>query len=1516
MENRYKITLSNHNLYKEIELTPEMNQIKVGTGVECDVRLSKDLFFGQIELLFVKNGTDWSIHCSDNLYLSVDDVRKLMTKNLTHGDTLEVKYQDSDNFVFALDFLIDFDGEKRKYERIIDISSATSLTIGTATNCNISINGSYVKSDAVVINKNNNSLTLNIQNSTYGVYVNGKKAKSGEKLGEGDFLSISDYFFYFKNGKVWTQIRSDMTVNGLNYIDKPLQASYPKFNRNTRIKTILNEDKIEILDPPKKPTKPAGNVILQLLPALVMIVLTIVVRGFMSDSGNASFILFSVCSMSIGVFTTIFSMVSQKKKYKEEIEQRTNTYNGYIQKKRNEIFSYRQDELNRLNDMHIDGEREISNVENFTGELFEKTDKDDDYLHVRIGKGVVEAKRKIDYKKQENFEAEDELASMPEKVYEEFRNLQDAPITMNCRDDGVIGVVGNNQSTYEFAKNIVVDIATRHYYKDVKLFFLINEEKINDYANWARWLPHTFNDNTWMRNIVYNDETKTQLFEYLYVELGKRAQEKENTKHTPHFVVFVMEDWGIKTHPVSQFIEDSNLLGASFIFFENCKENLPLGCKEIVFLDNSASTGHIISVDRKDEKAYFSYNHIENVRLERLAIKLAPVFCEEISLENALTKNITLYEMFNIMSADDLDLNARWEKSQVFKTMAAPLGVKTKNEIVYLDLHEKSHGPHGLVAGTTGSGKSEILQTYILSMATLFHPYEVGFVVIDFKGGGMVNQFKDLPHLIGAITNIDGREINRSLMSIKAELEKRQRLFAENDVNNINTYIKLFKAGKIKTPIPHLIIVVDEFAELKAEQPEFMKELISAARIGRSLGVHLILATQKPAGQVNEQIWSNSKFKLCLKVQTKEDSNEVLKSPLAAEIKEPGRAYLQVGNNEIFELFQSAYSGAPARNDDANTSKEFIISEVDLSGKRKVVFQQKNSKSDNVVASQLEAIVEYVNNHCIANNIQKLPNICLPPLEDVINYPVNKKAATNTLNIPLGIYDDPSRQLQDIVNIDFTSGNVAIIGSSQYGKTNLLQLILRYIGETYSPNEVSAYVLDFGSMALKVFETMNHIGGVVTASDDEKVKNFFRMMAKEMKLRKEKFSSLGITSFNSYKEAGYTDLPQIVIAVDNFIAFKELYSEYEDEFLSLCREGVSLGICIVITSLQTNGISYKYMSNFSNKICLFCNSGDEYGALFDRCRMQPKSVPGRALVQMDNTVYEFQSYLAFEGEREIDRVQAIKQFIGDVNNANKGNFAKQIPAIPNVLDSEYVEQNYTSNKPYTLPIGIDYETVEFTTLPLTKTTTIAVVGRESGGKTNWLSLVMDYCQQNVFDYSVKAYLVDSYEKQLEKFADCGFVERYTIDTSEIETIFSEFEEELAERKELVQDEGIEALNDKPLLMCVIENSGIFESNALSKQAVESYKKIINNYRQFKVIIIFSNVPNIATGYGAPEMLKQIKDVNECYIFEDLNNVKLMDFNAATLRQHKKPIELGDVYKVTSDGTINKIRTIHNTKGDD
>ena len=222
--------------------------------------------------------------------------------------------------------------------------------------------------------------------------------------------------------------------------------------------------------------------------------------------------------------------------------------------------------------------------------------------------------------------------------------------------------------------------------------------------------------------------------------------------------------------------------------------------------------------------------------------------------------------MLNILSVEDLDLKARWSASKVTKSMAAPVGV-SKTGIVMLDLHDKSSWSARSCCGNDRIWKN---QRYCRRISFRWqrsnHPYEAAFVIIDFKGGGMVNQFAQLPHLLGAITNIDGNAINRSLKSIKAELQKRQKYFAQADVNHIDKYIRKYKAGEVSEPLPHLIIIVDEFAELKAEQPEFMKELISAARIGRSLGVHLILATQKPAGQVNEQIWSNSRFKLCLKV--------------------------------------------------------------------------------------------------------------------------------------------------------------------------------------------------------------------------------------------------------------------------------------------------------------------------------------------------------------------------------------------------------------------------------------------------------------------------------------------------------------------------------------------------------------------------------------------------------------------------------------------------------------------------
>lgn len=1515
MSIRYKAIISSKNLYKEIELPSDYTKIKVGTGTECDIRLRKDLFFTAISLEFIQNEKGWTVVCSDNIYLSLGDIRKLLTKQLVHGDDLTVKYNASDTEVFGISFFIDFDYFKKQYNLALNLDRKEEVLIGGNEKCNVILKSQYIKNDMFCIKNDGQNYILCKDNSQYGVYVNGKRNTKDTVLKYNDFINIADFSFCIIDNILYTSQSINLRINNLN--SYPVNESqseyiYPEFNRSTRFKTVLSNEKISILDPPAAPQKPTGNIVMRLMPAIVMLAVTIVMRGLMSSTGGM-YVWISVISMGIGVITSIAGIVDERKKYRMESTKRSSTYLGYIEKKDDQIRKAREAEVAQLEEIYYSVEKEMNFVEKFSPELFDRNIGDEDFLAVRLGTGINKAVRQIDIRKQEKFEGEDELAILPQKLADKYENIDNTPVTLNLKSKNAIGIVGKRTELKGFLRNLTIDLSVRHYYQDLKLFYIISSHRQKDFE-WLRFLPHIQNDFLQMRNLVCDEDSKTILFEYLYKEFSRREASKVSF---PRIIIFVFDDMGIKKHPISRYIERSEVLGVTFVFFEEHREFVPSGCSDIISLKENGE-GLIVHAQDKKQKQIFKYTMIDDMCASHIVKKLAPVYCEEVSLEGSLTRNITLFELLNIMSVDDIDLGKNWSNSLVYKSMAAPLGVKTKNEIVYLDLNEKKHGPHGLVAGTTGSGKSEILQTYILSMSLLFHPYEVGFVIIDFKGGGMVNQFKDLPHLIGSITNIDGREINRSLLSIKAELRKRQELFAEYGVNHIDAYIKLYKKGETSIPLPHLILIVDEFAELKMDQPEFMKELISAARIGRSLGVHLILATQKPSGVVDAQIWSNSKFKLCLKVQSKEDSNEVLKTPLAAEIKEPGRAYLQVGNNEVFELFQSAYSGASAVSDDNVSSKAFVLSAVEFSGKRTPIYIKKENKNKEEHDTQLTAIVNYIASYCKEESIVRLPGICLPSLPDMITYPTIEYEELERIStmVPIGVYDDPDNQIQDEVSLNLQEGHTLIIGSSQYGKTNLLQTVIRGVSLLYTPNEVNVYILDFGAMALKVFDNLNHVGGVIVAAEDEKMKNFMRMIRIEIKSRKERFSKMAITSFASYRDAGKKDIPQIVIIVDNFIALKELYSEYEEDLLNICREGIAVGISLIITSLQTNGINYKYMSNFANRICLYCNQGDEYSTVFDRCRMSPKNVPGRGVIAIDKQTYEYQTYLAFEGIREIERVEKIKTYIQKINEKNKGTKAKRIPEVPQLLDIKYVRDNIKNLnlKDMEVPIGIDYDTVEFVTIDLTQALTIGITGKAGYGKTNLVKLFVAYLQSKVFDLPSKVYLLDNYKRQLEPMSSYGVVEQYSTDLNDFEQILMLIETELQTRLEIVKADGVAALQQMAQIVFVIQNTDIYSSEGISKSALETFKRILKLYKNMKVCFIFGEIDNVNVAYGSSEMMKMVKDYRYLFVLDDLSNLKLVDINAAVARKYKKMIELGDGYMITDKGVL-KQKIIH-MKGED
>ena len=1102
MENRYKIILSGNQIYKEAELPADMERVTVGTGIDCTVRLRRDLFFESIQIEFVKESGGWRATCSDNIYFTEGDIRKYMTRKVIHGDTLEVRYQESEGLVFRIDFQIDFDSGSHRCERMINLDRYQTISIGNNSAYEIALSGVYAKREFVRLTRGQGGWTLEVMNSEYGVYHNGKKTEQKEWIKDGDFFSVADYYFFLKGNALWAEIRSDLTVNGLGFGDYLERNGYPRFSRNTRLKTVICEDKIEILDPPSKPQKPKSNLFMKLFPSFGMLI----AAGAMAFMGG-TMIIFSLISCTIAIITAVVGVMEGKKEFREKTANRIEVYQKYIASKRQEIEECRNREWTERNEIYIPAEQEIQQVETFSPDLFDRTPQDEDFLCVRLGSGPIESARQVNYKKQEKLEIEDDLSLLPEQTASFYKELQNAPVICDLKNVNAVGITGEEADRFELLKLIVTDVALRHFAADVKLFFVAEKEHAGR-MHLFRFLPGAYCVQTDTRGIVTDDESKTLIFEYLYKELTMRAQEKRSY---PHLLIFFYDEYGYKKHPISQFTEKGKDLGVTFLFFGQTRADIPVGCDYVVQL-SGGYRGVLINAAEKSKTVPFVSSQISDTLAVRIVRTLAPVCTDEVSLEGELIKNISMFKMLNILSVEDLDLKARWSASKVTKSMAAPVGV-SKTGIVMLDLHDKAHGPHGLVAGTTGSGKSEILQTYILSMATLYHPYEAAFVIIDFKGGGMVNQFAQLPHLLGAITNIDGNAINRSLKSIKAELQKRQKYFAQADVNHIDKYIRKYKAGEVSEPLPHLIIIVDEFAELKAEQPEFMKELISAARIGRSLGVHLILATQKPAGQVNEQIWSNSRFKLCLKVQSKEDSNEVLKSPLAAEIKEPGRAYLQVGNNEIFELFQSAYSGVPEREDEG-TGKAFTIYEVPDGGKKVPVYVKKKNKGQEGMNNQLEAIVSYVSEYFRSIQIPQLPDICLPPLRECIEFPPVSKEAVQEQKKEvgfyawIGVYDDPDHQNQDQYAVNLSAANMIIIGSAQTGKTTILQNVIRSLSEQYTPDEVAIYIIDFASMVLKNFETLNHVGGVVSSSEDEKLKNLFKMLWEEMETRKEKLLSL------------------------------------------------------------------------------------------------------------------------------------------------------------------------------------------------------------------------------------------------------------------------------------------------------------------------------------------------------------------------------------------------------------------------
>ena len=677
----------------------------------------------------------------------------------------------------------------------------------------------------------------------------------------------------------------------------------------------------------------------------------------------------------------------------------------------------------------------------------------------RDAKGKKDAK--IDKEANTNQDVDTYLSNLPNKISQSYKYLHDAPLLLPLKGCGALGIVSEQKHlAMTLIQNIIFELCYYHSPEDLQFVAFFEEEddwnKIENIIRNYKFLPHfrgLFEDKS---QFVFDTRGAASVMSSLLRIMSERraragSSNAKNENSFPQIVFLVFAEHGLKEHAFAEFLpkvpEDADgyvdELGITFVFPKRFKEHLPEYCGQIIHLDDGGIHS-IIPRDNGDMKKYFVLNDLQERKKSFYnAYKIfSALYYSKISQNGKVPSNVGFFEMFTgyggvrfKLEGDRINVGDYWKeenKKRVFdvtKSVGVPVGL-TDNGMTTLDLHEKRDGPHMLVAGTTGSGKSETIISYLLGLCLLFRPDELSMMLVDMKGGGFIKRIGDLPHVVGKVTDVDGDEngtgaeymLKRFLNALSAEIKRRKILFNQMHVDSIDGYIaacrdidlhikslgsieadeeEFLRAMAKDKKLSHLILVVDEFTELKRFTSEnndvdFIGEITTIARVGRSLGFHIILISQNIEGAITDDIRINSKSRLCLKVATRQASKEMINNDLAAAPSMPGngRAYLLVGTGSKFEYFQSAYSGASAL-DNLETPIEII--QAEKKGSYTVFYKsdkdnleikkaQKEAREKGTLKTQLQVLVDSVKAHYDENKENyTAPHIVFqPPLPNKV----------------------------------------------------------------------------------------------------------------------------------------------------------------------------------------------------------------------------------------------------------------------------------------------------------------------------------------------------------------------------------------------------------------------------------------------------------------------------------------------------------------------------------------------------
>ncbi len=905
--------------------------------------------------------------------------------------------------------------------------------------------------------------------------------------------------------------------------------------------------------------------------------------------------------------------------------------------------------------------------------LWQRRPGDADFLQLRVGLADRPARLSLRPDPNATSRAPADRPDLP--------TVRDVPITVDLPDAGVLGVAGPRPMTLAVARALIVQATALHSPAELGLVIITGRDTATDW-DWATWLPHTLPASSAFActRMVATDATQA---EARLTELRRLVDERAAEQRSalgqgppPGRAMIVVLDGARRLRDLAglgELLSTGPAVGVHVLCLDTEENALSDECGATLVA--ATSSGARVTLRRT------GCAPMEDVLADGLVAEaadaaaraLAPLrLLGERGGDSALPDRADFLGVAGIDPVTPATVAKRWRASANGRCTTALLGVGPTGP-VSVDL--KQDGPHALIAGTSGSGKSELLQTLVASLASSNTPDALTFVLVDYKGGSAFAACADLPHCVGLVTDLDGHLVRRALDSLSAELRRRERLFAAAGAKDIEDYW-----ARTGARLPRLVIVVDEFASLAEELPDFVSGVVGIGMRGRSLGVHVILATQRPGGVVTADLRANLNLRICLRVTSAAESLDVIDTPDAARIpvRRPGRAYVRTGHGEL-TAFQAARVGRPRATETGEgadgPSVRVSIRRIEALG-RTTAGPQVSDEDAAHGRTDLTELVEAIRGAAEDAGLTGPPRPWLPPLPDQValaELPEPQKLACPAA-AAIGLADRPSDQAQEAFTLDLErTGPVAIAGMARAGRSTALRTLAASLATGASPADLHLYAIDCGNQALASLATLPHCGAVVDGADTARLERLMNALHAEVGRRQRVLSAAGHGSLAEQRAADGEGFPYIVVLLDRLEAFFSRYAELDggrmvDRVEELLRTGPGAGVTMVLTT-DRSGFHHRVSSAVAARLVLRQATPDDAAAFGLDPRTAPRHMPpGRGVWTV--TGEEVQIALLQPDASGTTRAGAIERLSGTLSDWWKEVDASRLPQRVDPLPEE------------------------------------------------------------------------------------------------------------------------------------------------------------------------------------------------------------------------------------------------------